>query len=214
MTDATKYTTNRSFQKIGDAQELEVADYNSMLDALDKTVGEVGNVAADFTVPAGVTVSKVQGPKNGTQYLRLTLAALVVSATNANKYGGTEILNWPNANLFVDAARMNLIATKDGAQIQAADTPTVAVGSVTASNTTLSSTMIDTIGIVTLAGTAAPACQKNGPATPAARAVAAGATNKLFLNIGATGNTGGGTGNISFAGTVDVYFRNTGTYGA
>jgi len=211
MTDPATKTTNLSLQRIGGSEVIFPDDYNTMLDLLDSNLPGASITAAtyatlDATV-AGTSAGNVQ-----IQKLRLTLTAAVVSATNANKYGSLLLLTWPNTNLKLLRARMNLVGTKDGTQIATGDQPTVALGSAAASNTTLSSTMIDTTDILTLATGLTPAAQKNGNSTQADRNIAAGATNRIYLNIGATGNTGGGTGTVTFAGTIDLYFVDFGTF--
>jgi hypothetical protein len=211
MADASKQTANFKFQKIGGSQELEVADHNAMLDILDSQLPAPVDLASVFTAGVGVAVGAPLGSQ-GIQRVRLTLTAAVVAATNAHKYGSLLLLTWPNANIKLVRARMNLTGTKDGAQIQAADQPTVALGSAAASNTTLATTMIDTADTVTMAATAAAVVQKNGNATQADRQIAAGATNYVYLNIGATGNTGGGDGSVAFTGTIDLFYVNLGTF--
>lgn len=211
MADPATKTTNLSLQRIGGAEVIAPDDYNTMLDLLDSNLPGSSIVAATYAT-LDATVAGTSSGNIQIQKLRLTLTAAVVSATNANKYGSLLLLTWPNSNIKLVRARMNLVGTKDGTQIATGDQPTVALGSAAASNTTLSSTMIDTTDILTLATGLTPAAQKNGNATQADRNIAAGATNRIYLNIGATGNTGGGTGNVSFAGTIDLYFIDLGTF--
>jgi len=236
MPNASLQTTRFALQKIADgiigssagqtavagslatgSEMLEPQDYNAILQKLDDNlVSNMQNAfnSANYTLGTGVSIATQANHPWSLWRLRLTLTAALVAATNAQKYGHLTLITWPNSNIFLLNARMNLIGTKDGAQIQAADQPTVAVGSAVASNTTLATTMIDTIGIVTMAATASAVVQKNGPAALASRFIAAGASNIISLNIGATGNTGGGDGSVSFTGTVDLIALDLGTFGA
>jgi hypothetical protein len=210
VTDQTIQTSRFAFQLLGNDQVLEPKDYNNILQKVDSNLPANVLASAAFTAGAGVAVA-TPAPA-AVQRVVLTLTAAEVDATFAHKYGGLDIFTWPNTNILLVNAKMNLVATKDGAQIEATDQPTVAVGSVVASNTTLATTMIDTVGVVTTAATLAAAVQKNGPAALAQRYIAAGASNKLFLNIGATANTGGGDGNVKFAGTITLDFVDLGLY--
>ncbi len=237
MPDSSLQTTRFALQKIADgiigatagqtavagsttkgAQMLEPQDYNALLSRLD------AQMASDPLFPfnttnyvggTGVTVAPVAAHPWSFWRLRLTLAAVSITVTNAHKYGGTQILLWPNSNIVVLSARMNLQVTKDGVGILAADAPDIAVGSATASNTTLATTMIDTVEQVAMAGVAlTEAAQKNGPHTAGLRFITAGATNKLFLNAGTTGNTGAVDGSLLASGTIDVIAMDLGLFGA
>lgn len=213
MTDKTKQTTRFGFQKIGGSQELEPADYNSMLDTLDAQTNGPAHAAADFTSPgAGVTVGAATNV-NGVQSVRLTLAAVVISLTDALKYGSESLMTWPNTNLIVASARMNLTCVKDGTGTTAASTPHVSVGSAAASNSTLATTMVDTVEQVTLAGTLSAVAQKNGPHTAGNRYIAAGASNAIFLNASNAGSSSSADGTLTVSGTIDVFFTDTGTFG-
>lgn len=211
MADATLYTPRFSFQKIGGSQEIEPADYNALLTALDAQVSPIPNTLANFTAGTGaaITSNKVAGSH---QMLRLTLTNAVVSMTDALKYGSVRILTWPTTNLLLVNARFNLTAVKDGTGATAASTPALAVGSTAAASSTLATTAIDTIGITTLAATLSAAAQMNGPAALAQRFIAAGATNYLYLNGSNAGSLSGATGTLTVSGTVDCFFSDFGTY--
>ena len=232
MPDKNIQTSRFALQKIGDgrisatagqtaadgnntsAHVFEPGDYNALLAFIEQSHPDVPgpNISTlSGTAGTGVVAAYNAG---ALQRLRLTLSAVSIAVTNAHKYGGTQVWLWPNTNIIVLSARMNLTVTKDGVGILAADAPHIALGSATASNTTLATTMIDTIEQVTMAGSVlAELAQKNGPHTAGNRYIAAGASNALFLNAGTTGNTGAVDGSLLASGTIDVWFIDTGTFG-
>ncbi len=211
MDDSNTKTPNLSLQHIGINKTIEPADYNGMLDLIDSQLPQPPvNGATYGTLSSGVT----GGSKNiSVQRLRLTLTAVSITVTNAHKYGGTQLFVWPNAAIVVVNARMNLAVTKDGVGILAADAPVIGIGSATASNTTLATTMIDTVDGTAMAGSVlTETVQENGAPTPDVRYIAEGTTNKLFLNAGTTGNTGAVDGSLLVSGTIDVDFIDLGLF--
>jgi hypothetical protein len=208
--DTPTNTSRFSFQGIGGTQTLEPDAYNKVLNKIDS------NLPADASVTAALLTSFATGaaftssvPGSTIQRLRVTLTAVRVTITDASAYGSVALFTWPNTNLTLINSRFNLVATKDGTGVTAALTPAVALGSAAASNATLSSTMIDTVDTVTLAGTIAAAAQKNGPATHALRQIVAGASNKVFLNAAVNPAA---DGYIDFSGTADFDFIDLGNY--
>jgi len=232
MTNVALQTSRFAFQKIGDGlisatagqtatagtvtsanEVIEPGDYNALLQRLDGQIpSDLANLFTSANYTAGTGVALTHSHPWAFWKLRLTLTNALITVTNANKYGSLEILDWPNTNLVVLSARMNLTVVKDNVGILAADTPHIAVGSAAASNTTLATTMIDTIEQVTVAGTLSAAAQKNGPHTAGNRYIAAGASNKLYLNAGTTGNSGGVDGSLTVSGTIDIFIIDTGTF--
>lgn len=209
MTDVTQQTPRLGFQKVGGSQLFEPVDFNRDMDTLDLAVPSLPHVAADFTLGAGVAVSRVD--RHGTQKLslKLTNVLLTLAGSTTSCCASEAIVTWPNSNLNIRGARMNLICVKDGATLLAADTPLVGLGSVAASVSTLATTAIDTVNSVALAGTLSAVAQKNGAATTGDRQIAAGTTNKVFLNTGISTKAGG---TLTVSGTVDIFFEDFGTF--
>lgn len=212
MTDSNTKTPNLSLQHIGIQKTIEPADYNAMLDAIDSNLPAPPIVAASYGT-AGTGVAGTNAANVQLQKLRLTLTNALVPLTDALKYGSLQIFLWPNSNIRVMAARVNLTAVKDGTGTTAASTPSVGVGSVAASASTLATTAIDTVEQVALAGTLSATYQKNGPHTLGARDIAAGVTNKLFLNASNSGSSSSADGTLTVSGTIDVFFYDWGTFG-
>jgi hypothetical protein len=229
MVNKVLQTPRFSFQMIGDGtisatagqtaagaivassgQELEPGDYNAHLQAIDNNLPKFPNLSATFTAGTGVAITSQVSA--ALQLMRLTLTNGIVTITNALNYGSLQILLWPNSNIQVVDARYNLSVVKDGTGIITTDTPHVSVGSAAASATTLATTMIDTVEQVTLASGLTVTAQKNGPHTAGIRYIAAGATNKLFLNAAVSANGGGVDGSLTVSGTVDVWFIDTGLF--
>ena len=212
MVNKLLQTARFGFQKIGGSQEIEPADYNAMLDALDAAANQPATAVAGFTSPgAGVAVA---APVNvsGLQMVRFTLTGVVIALTDVLKYGSEQLITWPNTNLIVKTARMNLSCVKDGTGVVAALATHVAVGSAAASNSTLATTMIDTVESTVQAGTLTALAQHNGPHTAGDRAIAAGASNGLFLNASSAGSASSADGSLTITGTIDVFFIDTGLF--
>jgi hypothetical protein len=229
MADTSLQTTRFAFQKIGDgqisatasqtasagvfgkgSQELEPRDYNAILQCLDSNLPLFQNASSTFT--AGTNTAITSQASSALQVMRLTFTNVVISVTNALNYGSQAVLTWPNTNIQVVDARWNLTTTKDGTGLIATDTPDVALGSAAASNKTLATTMIDTIEQVATAGTLVATIQHNGPHTNGIRYIAAGTTNKLYMNVGISANGGSADGTLTVSGTADIFFIDTGVY--
>lgn len=210
MTDITQQTTRLGFQKIGGNQIIQPLDFNRDMDTLDLAVPSLPRVAADFVLGTGVTYTR--NDRHGTMKLSIVLANVLLTLAGATTSccASQALVTWPNSNINVRGARFNLTCVKDGAILLAADTPLVALGSVAASVSTLATTAIDTVNSVAIAGTLSAAAQKNGAATPGDRQIAAGATNKVFLNVGISTKVGG---TLTVSGTVDLFYEDFGTFG-
>lgn len=210
MVDVTNQTTRFGFQKIGNAQTIEPALYNSMLDALDAQSSGTPHVAADFTLGAGVAFTYER--PHGLRLLRLTLTNVVLTLAGATTscVASESLLTWPaTSNVAIASARMSLICVKDGVTLLSTDQPLVACGSAAAAVSTLATTAIDTVEAVTLAGTLSAVAQHNGPHTAGVRYVAKGASNQVFLNCGIASKTGG---TLTVSGTVDIFYDDFGDF--
>lgn len=209
FTNLLPLTSRFAFRLMDDEHPCTPDMFNAVALAVDAATA-LPLASTAFTLGTGVTSAAAVQPKSpGIQRMRLTLTAARVVVTAALDYGSLSLMTWPNTNLFVVNARVNLVGTKDGTGIIAAATPTVAAGSVAASNVTLASTMIDTVDSTVMAGTLAAAVQKNGPATKALRPITAGASNQIFLNASIAIAA---DGFIDFTGTVDVDFIDLGLF--
>ncbi len=147
------------------------------------------------------------------RHVRLTLTELSVAITAANDYGGTKICDLPDKNLMILACEVELDLTKAGTTngLVAATDLTTAVGTVVASNSTLSSTMIDVIDLVVNTAASlthdmdAHSAANTAPNMPLE--VADSATSALFLN-GAAAITADDT--FTASGTIDLFYFDLG----
>lgn len=211
MVDVTNQTARFGFQKIGNAQTIEPALYNSMLDAIDAQITSVPHVAADFTLGAGVAFT-YERPE-GLRRLRLTLTnvLLTLAGSTTSCVANETLLTWPaTSNIALHNARMSLTCVKDGVTLLSTDQPLVAVGhAVTALSDLSTAGAKDTIDAVTLAGTLSAVAQKNGPATPAVRYIPKGASNIVNLAVGISTKAGG---TLTVSGTVDLFYVDFGDF--
>lgn len=203
-------TTRFAFRLMDDEHPCVPDMFNALANTIDKNVALAPLSLPNFVGGTGV-VATTNAPRS-LQRLRLTVTAAVISLTDALKYGSLSILTWPNTNLMIVNAREDLVVVKDGVGATAASTPAIAVGSAAASVSTLTGAMIDTVDLVTLAGTLSAAAQKNGSAVSTLRRIAAGASNQLFLNASNAGSSSGATGTLTVSGTIDVDFFDLGLF--
>lgn len=163
---------------------------------------------------AGGTVEETRNIAEGIQHLTLTLTNLKVTVLDANAYGGTLLGYLPNKNFIFLGGKMNLTYAKDGTGILSTENPKAALGTVVASNSTLSSTMINLINGgaggtslgATLTGTLQIQSNDNVTAIPYV-GVADSATSGLFLNLSVNPTT---DGYVLFSGTIDLWYIDLG----
>lgn len=166
--------------------------------------------------PAGVGV--VEQPlmhADGVQHIRLNLTSVVISITDALAYGSALLGYMPNRNFVFVGGELNITAwTKDGVGIVTGELPKLAVGTVIASNATLSSTMSNLINGGSTGGTAVAAgltgtfdIHSCDNATPGLVFMPNSATLGIFLNS-SVNPTGDGT--LTVTGTLDMYFIDLG----
>lgn len=166
--------------------------------------------------PAGVGV--VEQPlmhADGVQHIRLNFTSLVISITDALAYGSALLGYMPNRNFVFVGGELNVTSfVKDGAGILAAEAPKLAIGTVIASNATLSSTMSNLInggstGGTAVAGTLTGTFDMHSAdnATPGLVFMPNSATLGIYINS-SVNPTGDGT--ITLTGTLDMYFIDLG----
>lgn len=209
MTDLTQQTTRFGFQKYANGTKpLEPNDYESMLDRVDANLSET---PLTFTPNTGAVVT--YNRPRAVQKLRLTLTAFDVLVPAANDYGGTKLFDQAS-NLLIVGAEVNVSTVKDGVTngLVAATDIAVALGTVVASNTTLSATMANV-----LASQAITADQLTNTlqahslaASPAFAGLLDGApTSSVFLNVSAAAGITADS-HLLVTGTVDIYYIDLG----
>lgn len=160
----------------------------------------------------GTGVVSIQDQMVTVRRARLTLSGLSVAVTAAADYGGTKLLDLPDSNIVILGADVNLTATKGGTTngIVAATDVNIGVGTATASNATLSSTMQNLVNVFAVTTDALEVAVDRHSAdnsSPAPLVLPNGASNALFLNVAAaiTAND-----TIAFSGTIDLFYVDLG----
>lgn len=149
----------------------------------------------------------------GMQRIQVTLTNFTITVDNTLDYGSKALFTLPNSNLICIGCEPSLTCVKDGVANGMITTTDIdlAIGTAAASNTTLSSTMVNILpkqSITTDTLSIALAVHSLA-ATPVLTGILKGATNKFFLNIAPTGGiTADST--MTFNGTIDFYFLNLG----
>ena len=144
--------------------------------------------------------------------LTIVLDNLVIDIDEADDYGGTRLVTFPDANIMILGCEVDLELVKGdevGGLVEATDLD-VAVGSAVASATPLASAMIDVVDKVDLNATdLTPALEahSNDNSTKEASFIADSATAGLFLNLAAAITT---TDTLTCTGTVTVYYVDLG----
>ena len=146
---------------------------------------------------------------------RLRLTGTVISVTGTLAYGSVKLVDLPNRNMLIMGVEVDCTVVKGGVStgIVAGTTLDMAIGTVAASSTTLSSTMINIIekkDIDTSALSVTFAGHSNDNATSLAPfKVADGASSALFMNVAcSTVITVDDT--LTVTGTVDIYYMDLG----
>lgn len=174
-----------------------------------KTDFEVGSLPEAFLTPtAGVaeTFHRVKG----LQHVRLTLTNFVVSVLEANDYGSAKLVDFGDTNLLLVGAEANLTLLKGGAVNGIINTKDldVAVGTAAASNTTLSTTMLNILPKVDCdADTLADVVKSHSlAATPVLTGILEG-TPAAYLNVSVIGGITA-SDIVTFSGTLDLFYFN------
>lgn len=150
---------------------------------------------------AGISRANYSRPP---ERLVFTFVNAVLSMTAANDFGGLEICALPNANLVLMGAKINVTAVMAGFASNVGTALDMALGTVTTASAAFSNAgEMDLIPKIdgTGAGTTATVAGR-GTTTEANKWVAAGASNKVFLN--ASSPVTSGTGTLTINGTVEL----------
>jgi len=178
-------------------------------DLIAKGPGTSGGGAVTAGTGVSATIDQLRMPR----FLRLTLASFAIAIAEADDFGGTKLLDLPDSNLLLLGAEINLELTKGGevGGLVAATDITVGVGTAVASNSTLSSTMVDIFTGVALTATdltPALAIHSQEDATVAyPHEIADGAASALYLNLAAAITA---DDVLTADGTIDLYFVDIG----
>jgi hypothetical protein len=144
---------------------------------------------------------------------RLTLTAFSIAVLAANDYGGTKLLDLPDRNIMLLGMEVDTVVTKQGNTngVVAATDITMAVGTATASNATLSGAMIDVIeGTSITPDTLAVDFEKhsNDQATATfPKKIADGANSALYMNIAAAITA---DSSVTVDGIIDIFYVDLG----
>lgn len=190
---------------------MEPDFYNTLAAKVDAFLPSAfDNANAAYTAKNGAAITYTR--PRALQHMRITLTNCAVTSDSVNHYGSQEILDLPNAGIFIVGSRDNLSCVKDGVHFISSDAPNVAVGTAAASNATLSGTMINVVEQAALAGAAlTETVTVNGPHSNTALQIAKGASNKVYLNVAGTMG-GGGSGVLTVSGTIDLFFFDFGAF--
>jgi hypothetical protein len=176
----------------------------NLVDAVSTLITEAG--AATVTI-ADQSVS--------VRRARVTLTNFSISVTAALDYGGSKIVDLPNKNMLILGVEVDCSVVKGGVTngIVAATALDMAIGTATASSTTLASTMLNIIekkDIDTSALTVTFAGHSNDNATSLAPfKIADGASSALFMNVSVPGLISAND-TLTVTGLVDIYYMDLG----
>ena len=163
---------------------------------------------------AGAATVKVKDQTVMVRRARLTLTSFVITVANAQDYGGSKLIDLPNRNILLLGCEVDCTVVKGGTTngIVAATDLDMAIGTAVASNSTLSSTMVNIVekkDIDTDALSVTFAGHSNDNASSLAPfKIADGANSALYMNL-ATGNITADD-SVSVTGTVDLYYIDLG----
>lgn len=110
----------------------------------------VSLVSGETVVPNTSEAVLTTDREKSIRYVRLTLTAFSVAVAESDDYGSTKICDLSDNNLMILSCEATLLLTKGntGNGLVAATDMTVAIGSAAASNSTLSSTMVDVLDLI------------------------------------------------------------------
>lgn len=169
----------------------------------------VGEVVAKIAPTPTASVTVVEAAKMP-QVVTLTLAAKAVTMDSGDDFGSVELLTLPNTNLLVTACVVDLAAEVSGLATETVETVDYAIGTVATASTDFSNAgednltpKIDGVGAAT-SGTVKGASSSSTINV----LVAAGASNKVYLNVSSPVTTG--TATVTVTGTVKLVMLDLG----
>lgn len=170
----------------------------------------VSNSASGFTASDPTDVAVSTSPM-ALQKLTLTLSGVSAGVADADDFGSAALVTLPDTNLIVMGCEVNLELTKDGTGYIAATDLSVALGTAAASNTTLSSTMVNILPAQSLtASDLSPALAAHSLATtPVLTGILDGAANVIYLNVSGSTETSEDAV-VTADGTVTIYYVDLG----
>ena len=182
--------------------------------------GPAGGTWQPFTAPAdqtqgtaGTGVAVSEAAPLAVQRVTLTLTNALITVLDADDFGSLAIWTFPDRNLHVLNAEVNLSIVKDGVGFISTTDLDIALGTAAASNTTLATTMLNVLPkqdanadalTVTVAASTFTAV-----GTAAGLAVPDAANNILYLNASAPTEISE-DGTLTVTGTIDLYFIDLG----
>lgn len=159
------------------------------------------------TVNASATLTTGREGNGGLRSTVLTLTAQTVTASAANDYGSLLLFTFPASQILLLGIAVNLATTQSGFAANNGTDVTFALGSAAASNTSLTSTMVDLVA--STAGTGTTAGTLAATTTPTEAPKYKAASTAVYLNISDAVTTG--TGTLTCTGTVKVLWWDSGS---
>ena len=195
---------------VASAAALDVAEADIVTNASDITNLEAAP-ANPITGSAAESVASVEQQR--VQKVTLTLTALVMNVTAALDYGGVAFADLGDTNLMLLGCESDVVVTKGNAStgIEAAVDLDMAIGTATASATTLAGAMEDVLDKIDLDADSLTVDfdGHSQAATTMPLFLADGASNHLFINCGLpVGITVDDT--LTMTGTVTLYYIDLG----
>jgi len=172
---------------------------------------QVGSLPEAFLTPP-VGVAETWHFTKALQYVRLTLTNVKIPVTSALAYGSLKIAAFPVTNILLVGCEANLTLVKGGIAtgIVSATGVDVALGTVAASNTELTSTMANILALQECdAGLITDTVQAHSlAATPVFTGIVDDVA-AVFLNVAPDGAISVDD-SVTFSGTVDLFYFDLG----
>ncbi len=175
--------------------------YFSTAPVVNAGTGLPGTVNASATLTTGST--KTAGLVTTT----LTLASQTATASAANDYGSLLLFTFPASKILLVSAVVSLTSTQALFASNNGTDITFALGTVAASNTSLTSTMVDIVASTAGTGTTAGVLAAASTPTEAPRNWAA--STAVYFNFADAVTTG--TGTLTLSGTVKLIWMDVGS---
>lgn len=174
------------------------------------------NLQDGFTVAvseAGAATVSVGDNVHTVRRARVSLTAFSIAITAANDYGGSKLVDLPDRNMLLLGVEVDCVVTKQGNTngVVAATALDMSVGTATASNSTLSSTMVNVIekkDIDTSSLTVDFEAHSNDNATSTfPLRITDDAATALYMNLAASITA---DSSVTVTGTIDIYYVDLG----